>query len=70
MVVNFPWLPLAAFPFRDFKPMFDITWMEALVFFLAIWGAYLIRTMLLSFWHDHLLDDARQCLFELYLASN
>jgi ABC-2 type transport system permease protein len=69
VVVIVLWLPLAAFLTWVFKPTFDITGMEAIVFFLAIWGAYLIRTMLLSllgmitFWTTRV-----SAIFELYFG--
>src|SRR5215510_2262134 len=68
-VVILLWLPLAAFLTWVFKPIFDVTWMEVLVFFLAIWGAYLIRTMVLSligmitFWTTRV-----SAIFELYFG--
>jgi ABC-2 type transport system permease protein len=68
-VVIFLWLPLAAILSWIFKPTFDITWMEVIVFFLAIWGAYLIRTILLSllgmitFWTTRV-----SAIFELYFG--
>ena len=68
-VVILLWLPIAAFLSWIFKPTFNITWMEALVFFFAIWGAYLIRTILLSllgmvtFWTTRV-----SAIFELYFG--
>jgi len=68
-VVILLWLPLAVFLTWVFKPTIDVTWLEALVFFLAIWGAYLIRTMLLSligtitFWTTRV-----SAIFELYFG--
>jgi len=68
-VVIVLWLPLAAFLAWVFKPTIDITWMEVIVFFLAIWGAYLIRTMALSllgmitFWTTRV-----SAIFELYFG--
>jgi ABC-2 type transport system permease protein len=68
-VVIFLWLPLAAILSWIFKPTFDIRWMEVIVFFLAIWGAYLIRTILLSllgmitFWTTRV-----SAIFELYFG--
>jgi ABC-2 type transport system permease protein len=64
------WLPLAAFLTFIFKPTLDITVIEAVVFFFAIWGAYLIRTMLLSlmgmitFWTTRV-----SAIFELLFAA-
>jgi len=68
-VVIVLWLPLAAFLSLVFKPALNPTVLEIGVFFLAIWGAYLIRTMLLwllgmlSFWTTRV-----SALFELYFA--
>lgn len=47
VVVIILWLPLAAFLAWIFKPTLNPSWLQIIVFFLAIWGAYLIRTMLL-----------------------
>jgi ABC-2 type transport system permease protein len=41
------WLPIAAVLVLAFRPEFDVSPLEAVVFFVAIWGAYLIRSMLL-----------------------
>jgi ABC-2 type transport system permease protein len=63
------WLPIAAFLSLFFKPTFDVSWLEVVVFFFAIWGAYLIRTMLLSllgmitFWTTRV-----SAIFELYFG--
>ena len=68
-VVILLWLPLAVFLTWVFKPTIDVTWLEVVVFFLAIWGAYLIRTMLLSligmitFWTTRV-----SAIFELYFG--
>ncbi len=68
-VVILLWLPLAAILSWIFKPDFDIRWMEVIVFSLAIWGAYLIRTILLSllgmitFWTTRV-----SAIFELYFG--
>jgi ABC-2 type transport system permease protein len=63
------WIPIAAFLTWVFKPTFDFTWLEAFVFFIAIWGAFLIRTMMLSllgmitFWTTRI-----SAIFELYFG--
>jgi ABC-2 type transport system permease protein len=68
-VVILLWLPLAAVLSLIFKPTYHITPLEGLVFFIAIWGAYLIRTMLLSllgmitFWTTRV-----SALYELFFA--
>jgi ABC-2 type transport system permease protein len=65
----FLWLPIAAVLALIFKPVLHPTWLQAVVFFLAIWGAYLIRTMLLSllgmisFWTTRV-----GAIYELYFA--
>ena len=41
------YLPIAAGLTLIFKPTFSVSGLEIVVFLLAIWGAYLIRTMLL-----------------------
>jgi ABC-2 type transport system permease protein len=69
VVVILLWIPLAIFLAIVFKPTIELTAMKALVFFLAIWGAFLIRTMLLSllgmitFWTTRV-----SAIFELYFA--
>jgi ABC-2 type transport system permease protein len=70
VVVIFLWLPLAVILSFIFKPDLNPTWQEALVFFIAIWGAYLIRTFtltllgLLTFWTTRV-----SAIFELYFAA-
>jgi ABC-2 type transport system permease protein len=70
IVVIVLWLPLAAFLSWVFKPTLNPTWLEAGVFFVAIWGAYLIRTMALSllgmitFWTTRV-----SAIFEVYFAT-
>ncbi len=69
VVVIILWLPLAAFLSLIFKPTLSPTWFEVGVFFVAIWGAYLIRTMLLSllgmitFWTTRV-----SAIYELFFA--
>src|SRR5512139_3188625 len=48
VVVIILWLPLAAILSLIFKPTLNPTLLQVVVFAFAIWGAYLIRTMLLS----------------------
>ncbi len=48
VVVIILWIPLAIILSLIFKPELNPTWLEGVVFFVAIWGAYLIRTMMLS----------------------
>jgi ABC-2 type transport system permease protein len=68
-VVIILWLPLAALLAWVFKPDLNPSLLDVGVFFLAIWGAYLIRTMLLSllgmitFWTTRV-----SAIFELFFA--
>ena len=48
VVVIILWIPLALFLSLFFKPELHPAWYQVIGFFFAIWGAYLIRTMLLS----------------------
>jgi ABC-2 type transport system permease protein len=63
------WLPIAAVLWIAFDPTLDPTLLEVGVFSLAIWGAYLIRTMFMStlgmvtFWTTRV-----SALFELLIA--
>jgi len=63
------WLPIAALLWLAFDPVLDPTLLEVGVFSLAIWGAYLIRTMFLSslgmitFWTTRV-----SAIFELAIA--
>lgn len=63
------WLPIAALLTLAFKPTLHPTWLQVVVFFFAIWGAYLVRTMFLSllgmisFWTTRV-----GAIFELYFA--
>jgi ABC-2 type transport system permease protein len=63
------WLPIAAVLWLAFDPVLDPTLLEVGVFSVAIWGAYLIRTMFLSalgmvtFWTTRV-----SALFELVVA--
>lgn len=68
-VVILLWLPLAAVLSLIFKPTIHISPIEVLIFFISIWGAYLIRTMMLSllgmitFWTTRV-----SALYELFFA--
>jgi ABC-2 type transport system permease protein len=70
VVVIVLWLPIAAGLSLAFRPEFDINALEAVVFLVAIWGAYLIRTMFLwvlgmvSFWTTRV-----AALYELYFTA-
>jgi ABC-2 type transport system permease protein len=64
------YLPIAAGLTLIFKPDLSVTPLEVVVFFLAIWGAYLIRTMLLwllgmvTFW-----TTRGSAIFETYIMA-
>ena len=70
LVVIVLWLPLAAFLALIFKPALDPTLLQVGVFALAIWGAYLIRSLLLwllgmiTFWTTRV-----AAIYELYFAA-
>ena len=69
IVVILLWIPLAIALSLVFRPELRPTLEEGVVFFIAIWGAYLIRTMTLSllglitFWTTRV-----SAIFELYFA--
>jgi viologen exporter family transport system permease protein len=69
-VVIVLWLPIALFLSLVFKPDLHPTWYQGLAFFFSLWGAYLIRTMLLSllgmitFWTTRV-----GAIFELFFAA-
>ena len=69
-VVILLWLPVAAVLWLAFDPVLDPTLLECVVFFFAIWGAYLIRTMFMSmlgmvtFWTTRV-----SAIFELFIAA-
>lgn len=48
MVMILLWIPIAAGLALIFKPTLNPTWLQGVVFFFAIWGAYLVRTMIYS----------------------
>jgi ABC-2 type transport system permease protein len=68
-VVILMWLPVAAVLWIAFDPVLDPSLLEVAVFAVAIWGAYLIRTMFLSllgmitFWTTRV-----SAIFELAIA--
>jgi ABC-2 type transport system permease protein len=63
------WIPIAAILAFIFKPTLDPTWLQVIVFFIAIWGAYLVRTMiyavlgLITLWTTRV-----SAIFELFFA--
>jgi viologen exporter family transport system permease protein len=64
------YLPIAGALALIFNPTFDVTPLELVVFFFAIWGAYLIRSMLLwllgmvTFW-----TTRGSAIFETYMMA-
>jgi ABC-2 type transport system permease protein len=64
------WLPIAAVLWLIFDPVLDPSLLEVGVFAVAIWGAYLIRTMFLTllgmitFWTTRV-----SAIFELFIAA-
>jgi ABC-2 type transport system permease protein len=68
-VVILFWLPLAAALALIFKPELHPTWLQVVVFFVAIWGAYLTRAVfvsllgLITFWTTRV-----GAIYELYFA--
>ncbi len=48
VVVIVLWIPLGLFLSLFFKPQLSPAWYQIIGFFFAIWGAFLIRTMLLT----------------------
>jgi ABC-2 type transport system permease protein len=68
-VVIVLWLPIAFVLALIFKPDIHPTLLQIVVFFIAIWGAYLIRTMalallgMIAFWTTRV-----GAVFELYFA--
>jgi ABC-2 type transport system permease protein len=69
-VVIILWLPIAAVLTIAFRPTISPTLLQIGVFFLAIWGAYLIRSLFLwllgmiSFWTTRV-----SAIFETYMAA-
>ena len=69
VVVIVLWLPLALILSLIFKPVLHPNWIQIVVFFFAIWGAYLIRTLAMtvlgitSFWTTKV-----GAVFDLYFA--
>jgi viologen exporter family transport system permease protein len=70
LVVMVLWLPIAAILTIAFKPIVHITVLKVVVFFFAIWGAYLIRSMVITilgmvcFWTTRV-----SALFELFFVT-
>ena len=69
VVVIILWIPLGLFLSLFFKPELHPAWYQVIGFFFAIWGAYLIRTMLLSLLGMITFFTTRVgAIFELYFA--
>lgn len=70
LVVIVLWVPIAVVLSLIFRPTFDVGPLQVAVFLVAIWGAYLIRTMLLavlgmvSFWTTRV-----SALYDLYFTA-
>ena len=70
VVVIVLWLPIAVVLTLLFRPTFEVSVLEGVVFFAAIWGAYLIRSMLLealgmvSFWTTRV-----SALYQLFFTA-
>jgi ABC-2 type transport system permease protein len=70
VVVIVLWLPIAVVLALLFRPTFDVSVLEGVVFFFAIWGAYLIRSLLLwvlgmiTFWTTRV-----SALYQLYFTA-
>jgi ABC-2 type transport system permease protein len=70
VVVVVLWLPIAFVLSAIFRPAFDVSPLEVAVFAVAIWGAYLIRSMLLwvlgmvTFWTTRV-----SALYETYFTA-
>lgn len=70
IVVIILWLPLAAILSLIFHPTLSPTTLDIIAFFVAIWGAYLIRSVMLwllgliSFWTTRI-----SAIFEVYFAA-
>jgi viologen exporter family transport system permease protein len=69
-VVILLWLPIATLLTIAFKPTLNIAFLKVAVFFFAIWGAYLIRSMvvtilgMVTFWTTRV-----SALFELFFVT-
>ena len=63
------WLPIAAVLALIFKPTLHPTWLQGLVFVIAIWGAYFLRSLLnslfgmITFWTTRI-----GAIYDLYTA--
>ena len=70
VVVIVLWLPIAVVLALLFRPTFDVSPLEGVVFLVAIWGAYLLRSLLLwalgmvTFWTTRV-----GALYQLYFTA-
>jgi ABC-2 type transport system permease protein len=70
VVVIVLWLPIAAVLTLLFRPTFDISVLEVAVFLVAIWGAYLIRSLFLwvlgmiTFWTTRV-----SAIYDIYFTA-
>jgi viologen exporter family transport system permease protein len=70
VVVIILWIPLGLLLSLFFKPELHPAWYQLIGFFFAIWGAYLIRTMLLSLLGMITFFTTRVgAIFELFFAA-
>jgi len=68
-VMIFFWLPIAAVMALIFKPTLNPTWLQVGVFFIAIWCAYLLRSMIFTALGMITLWTTRvSAIFELFFA--
>jgi len=68
-VMVFFWIPIAVVLALIFKPVLNPTWWQVVVFLIAIWGAYLVRTMMYEVLGMITLWTTRvSAIFELVLA--
>ena len=69
VVMIFLWIPIGAGLALIFKPALDPTWLQVIVFAIAIWGAYLVRTMIYAVLGLFTLWTTRvSAMFELFFA--
>jgi ABC-2 type transport system permease protein len=68
-VMIFFWIPIAAVMALIFKPTLNPTWLQIGAFIIAIWGAYLVRSMVFSALGMITLWTTRvSAIFELFFA--
>jgi len=68
-VMIFLWIPIGAVLALIFKPILNPSWFQVIVFFIAIWGAYLVRTLIYAILGLITLWTTRVgAIFELFFA--